>query len=201
MAKRSFFNTPTRRIDIASDTFLSVTQLPYLFLRFPGVAITGMGPTYRGELSKLILDNILVDYRDIRNIEPSSISFIEFYAGAEAALYSRSTGGVFVIYTKLGGDTNDTSERKPGIINFKANGFYTAKEFYAPDYSKSFDEYTGTDIRTTLHWEPEIIISKDEGYEEISFYTCDMKGDYVIEVEGLTKTGIPVHQTSFFTVN
>jgi hypothetical protein len=74
-----------------------------------------------------------------------------------------------------------------------------AKEFYSPDHIHGMEEQVTADFRTTLHWEPDIRITKDKSIE-ISFFTSDLKGDYIIEVEGLTDSGIPIHATSSFQV-
>ncbi len=85
-------------------------------------------------------------------------------------------------------------------MNFTAEGFYTAKEFYAPEYTKDSENLTKPHVRSTLHWEPQIQITRENQTAEISFYTCDIKGNYIIEVEGISNSGIPLHQTSTFTV-
>jgi len=57
-----------------------------------------------------------------------------------------------------------------------------------------------SDYRTTLHWEPEIRLSNDSN-TEISFFTSDLKEEYIIEIEGITDSGIPVYTSSTFLVN
>jgi len=47
------------------------------------------------------------------------------------------------------------------------------------------------DLRQTLYWNPELKLSKD-GKAVIEFYTSDLKGNYSVEIEGITSTGIPV---------
>jgi hypothetical protein len=61
------------------------------------------------------------------------------------------------------------------------------KQFYSPKYS--LDPIPNmTDIRSTIHWEPNIITDK-EGKATISFYTADAPGKYTIIAEGADLDG------------
>jgi hypothetical protein len=201
MENRSYFGAPTRRLDMESDTFLPNTPLRLIFQRFPGVRVGNRSLYYRGEICRLLFNNIEVDLDFISSLNPADISFIDFYDPSNS-VYSRAPGGVFTIYGKLGVDP-DTKKtpRLPGIVNFTAKGFDKPKEFYAPDYSKNINQMTKTDIRTTLHWEPKISFTDKNPSKSISFYTCDLKRTYVIEIEGITANGIPIHEISYLSVN
>jgi hypothetical protein len=61
------------------------------------------------------------------------------------------------------------------------------KQFYSPKY-KLDTVPNMTDIRTTIHWEPNIITGKD-GKATISFFTADAPGKYSIIVEGADLDG------------
>ncbi len=54
------------------------------------------------------------------------------------------------------------------------------------------------DIRSTLHWEPTLSINGESS--EMSFYTSDLKGPYLIQIEGITNTGIPFYKTETIIV-
>jgi len=203
MEERSFFGGSSQRIDVESDPFLSKTDVSLIFQRFPGVRVGARDLFYRGQPCRILFNNMAVDLDFIRSLNPSNFSFIDFY-GPNNSVYNltKTPGGAFVIYGKLGvnGSTKSNS-REPGIINFASKGFDLAKEFYAPDYSKDLDQMTRTDVRTTLHWEPKIQLNGEQNSAELSFYTCDMKGDYIIEIEGITDSGIPIHEIAYFSVN
>jgi hypothetical protein len=201
MDERSYFGAPSRRLDIQSDQFLSNTPMKYILQRFPGIRLDERYVYYRGEISRILFNNMEVDLDFINSLNSTDISFIDFY-DPNNSVYSRAAGGVFTIYGKLGSDrvTKNTS-RQPGIINFTSKGFDRSKEFYAPDYSKELDQLTRTDIRTTLHWEPKVRFTSQDLSQEVSFYTCDSKGTYLIEIEGLTDSGIPIQEIGYFSVN
>lgn len=52
------------------------------------------------------------------------------------------------------------------------------------------------DFRHTLYWNPDVA----PGTDAVSFYTSDMKGDYVITLQGITATGEPLKVQSEFAV-
>ena len=203
MEDRSRLDDPSYRLDIESDESLSKQTILSLLVRLPGVSFTGSNLSIRGSpIDPLIfLDDIPVTLEYLREIPANQISFIDFYRGANAAIFSNSENGAIVVYTRgISSSSSRGAERKPGVINFVAQGFYTAMEFYSPKYSSETNQNTKVDIRTTLHWEPKIRITKQNQTQEISFFTCDLKGDYIIEIEGISDSGIPLYQTSTFSV-
>jgi hypothetical protein len=65
----------------------------------------------------------------------------------------------------------------------------TLREFRSPDYS--IENYTGTDSRKTLYWNPRLTVSKDHP-ALIMFYTSDIRGAYYGRIEGIDRSGKPV---------
>ena len=109
--------------------------------------------------------------------------------------------GVIAVYTKNGSiNSYKNIERKPIIIDFTAQGFYSVRTFYAPNHINGFEEQTRADIRTTLHWKTMIKTTEDRG-QDISFFSSDSESDYIIEIEGVSESGIPLHAISTFSVN
>jgi hypothetical protein len=149
-----------------------------------------------------MLDNFQIDMDFLSTLFASDISFIDVLRGANASLLANSANGVVAIYTRRAGGSgfSQNTKRKPGIINFDAQGFYTAKAFNVPDHVNGIEEQTKIDIRTTLHWEPKIRINLD-GPQNISFFTSDSKGDYIVEIEGISDSGIPFCATTTFYVD
>ena len=180
--------TPMRGVQTAFD----------IIARMPGVIVSGNSITLRGATPRIVIDNLPVDTQFIQTVNSDDISFVDILNGASASMFYDSGGGIIALYTKTSNGYNNT-KRKPGVISFTAEGFYMARDFFAPDHINGFDELMKADVRTTLHWEPEIKIKK-EGSAEISFFTSDSKGEYLIEIEGITKTGIPLYETSKFVV-
>ena len=146
-----------------------------------------------------VLNNMKVPPGALNGLTLDMISFIDVIKPPDALIYTSKTATVYAIFTRKGARVFD-EKRKPGIIDFKAEGFYTAREFYAPDYSKDFENRKKADVRTTLHWEPTIRITEDEPLKDVSFYTSDRVGDYIVEIEGISDSGIPLHEIMTFSV-
>ena len=150
--------------------------------------------------NRFYLDGVEIDSTSIQYISGSEIAFIDILKGPEANIFPNSGNGVIAMYSNDGIGSFSNVKRSPGIIDFKAKGFYVAKEFYAPDHIHGIEEQVNSDYRTTLHWEPEIRLLESDNME-VSFFTGDLKEEYIIEIEGITDSGIPVYSSSTFFVN
>jgi hypothetical protein len=74
-----------------------------------------------------------------------------------------------------------------GTYVYRPMPFTMPKQFYAPKYTiDSMPDMT--DIRSTIHWAPNIITDKN-GMATISFYTADAPGKYTIIAEGIDLQG------------
>ncbi|XOL42453.1 Vitamin B12 transporter BtuB [Aequorivita nionensis] len=155
----------------------------------------------RGLKPAFYLDNIKVTLPVARSISQANIDFIDVLnIGPASAAYGLEAQGVIAIYTKQGrGNKLRVTDRKLGSINFKLEGFYSTREFYAPDYSLVDRNRSREDKRTTLFWQPNIIT---HGFQNanVYFYTSDEKGRFQIDIEGITNDGIPFHNTSILEV-
>lgn len=159
--------------------------------------------TLRGLDPEYYLDGIKVTLPIMRSISQANIDFIDVRnVGHSSANFALAAGGVIAIYTKQGSrhvDNSKITNRKGGSISFILNGFYSAREFYAPDYSFEDRNSIRADNRTTLYWQPNIV-TEDDKSATVYFYTSDDKGRFQIEIEGISNSGIPIHETSILNV-
>jgi len=202
MNKRTRYGSPSDRIVTNNVVGPDLRNVLDLLRSKAGIQVVGNSVSIRGGGSAAFyLDGVEIDSTSIQYISGSEIAFIDILKGPEANVFSNSGNGVIAMYSNDGmGGSYSNVKRSPGIIDFRAKGFYVAKEFYAPDHIHGIEEQVKSDFRTTLHWEPEIRLS-DTGNMEVSFFTGDLKEGYIIEIEGITDTGIPVHTSSTFFVN
>jgi hypothetical protein len=182
-------------IGIESYTIFDLLQ------RLAGVNVSGTSVSIRGGgTPSYYLDGMEVDSTFVESLYGTDIDFIDALTGADAAVYSNSANGIIAIYSKTGSNiSSNIVKRKPGIIDFKAEGYYTQRKFYAPDHINGFEEMSKADLRTTLHWEPNIRVIPDKT-TEVSFFSCDTKGDYIIDIQGISDTGMPIYSISTFTI-
>lgn len=81
-----------------------------------------------------------------------------------------------------------------GIASFQGSGFYPGRAFPAPDYAVTRPGAERPDVRTTVHWEPNLRLEAG-GKAVLDFYAADIATDYEVRIEGLTDTGVPVVKT------
>jgi hypothetical protein len=194
MSARTSYGNAFNRTDL-SNISNSFGDIFNLLSTIGGLTVTGdqIRVNRASEAEPLILYNEFpIEAEELSGIPAAEVSFVDVLVGPEVAIFSTNSP-VIAIYAKS--NSAGFIEREPGITNYKAIGFYTAKEFYAPDHINGIEEQTKQDTRTTLHWEPNIIVTKDKPIE-ISFFTSDIKSEYIIEIEGISVTGTPLYKTS-----
>jgi hypothetical protein len=77
----------------------------------------------------------------------------------------------------------------PGTYLYKTLPFTLAKQFYRPRYTaNNRDKGLSTDLRSTLHWEPNVITDAT-GKATVSFFSADRSAGYTVIVEGTDMKG------------
>jgi hypothetical protein len=89
--------------------------------------------------------------------------------------------------------------RATGIYIYKPLPIAEYKQFYRPRYPVKNVPAKGADLRSTIHWEPNIITNKD-GTSTISFYAADKPSHYTILLEGTDLNGHVGYTTKKITV-
>lgn len=77
----------------------------------------------------------------------------------------------------------------PGTYLYKTLAFTLPKQFYSPKYTvANRDKAPGTDMRSTIHWEPNLITDAS-GKARLSFYSADKATNYTLIIEGTDLNG------------
>ena len=77
----------------------------------------------------------------------------------------------------------------PGTYLYKPLPFTLPKDFYRPRYTvKNSKIAPGTDLRSTIHWAPQVITDKG-GKATVSFFSADKPVDYTLVMEGIDMNG------------
>jgi hypothetical protein len=77
----------------------------------------------------------------------------------------------------------------PGTYLYRPIPFTLPKQFYSPKYTvNNKNKAMGTDMRSTLHWEPNILTDAD-GKATVSFFMADKPADFTIIIEGISGQG------------
>jgi hypothetical protein len=166
-----------RNVNFATRNFQSVAYL--------GGGM-GFGPM------QIVVDGVLEPLKppyDINNVNPNDVETVEVLKGANAGLYEGgSFSGVLVITTKQGTGKLAKDIASIGVLPIKVNGFYKAREFYAPKYEQGSFDNKLKDLRTIIYWKPEITTDAT-GNTTLEFYNADGKGSYRVVVEGIDANG------------
>ncbi|TXG34741.1 TonB-dependent receptor [Seonamhaeicola maritimus] len=200
--EKAVYGYPSNRIDMQEYENMETFFILDLIGMLPGVNVVNDTISIRGAgTPSIYLNNIPVELTDISTMTGADVEFIDVLKGVDASYFPNSANGVIVIHQREGADFFAKNiKRKPGIIDFTSTGFYTAREFYAPDHMYGFEEASREDIRTTLHWEPKINLTSVDTSARVSFFTSDIRSNYAIKIEGITDSGIPVYHLSTFEV-
>lgn len=197
---RTNYGYAQNRLIIEDMTGAESYSILDLLNQIGGVMVSGSNVTIRGVSPTFYLDGMEIDIDFVETLSGNDIDFMDVLKGADAVMFANSGGGAIAMYSKTGFSLSTRNiKRKPGIIDFKTIGFYTAREFYSPDHINGFEEISKADVRTTLHWEPQIRVTENNT-PDISFFSCDRQGDYIIEIQGISDTGTPIYDSSILTV-
>lgn len=98
-------------------------------------------------------------------------------------------GSIIAIYTD--GGTGILGANKPvGVLKTAVSVFSPDREFYAPKYEdQSSKNGEKPDLRTTIHWDPQISPDNTGITSTISFYNSDIPGQALVIIEGISEEG------------
>jgi hypothetical protein len=141
---------------------------------------------------QVIVDGMYVEGDFLQNIPPMTIASVEVLRtiGTTAIYGGRGGSGVLIVNTKRGGDYtyNASQIYSPGILTYVPKGYYNARQFYAPKYDDPKTNTALADLRTTIHWVPNLV-TDSSGQASFEFYNAGSPGTYRILVEGINADG------------
>ncbi len=87
------------------------------------------------------------------------------------------------------------------VTTIDYDGLQMEREFYSPVYENDAELSSHIpDFRNVLSWSPHIKIATG-GSQKNHFYTSDLPGKYLVMVQGISSSGIPVVATTTFSVS
>jgi hypothetical protein len=166
----------------------------YLQGKIPGIIINnplGDKPSilWRNDAVAFFLNNFSSSIADIRNTPMMDVEYIKIYDPSMGGAFG-AYGGVISVYTKRGkGFAYDDKNNK----TLPLAGYTAVKDFFSPDYATAVTAASETDLRTTLYWQPNIILDKEKHEFLIKFYNNDVTRKFKIVLEGMNFNGQLVH--------
>ncbi len=184
-----------RVLTVAEDDYTYANVLDYLSTRGSGVIVSGDQISIRGGGMPLILvdgvrasDDVMVEDA-LKRMSLSEIDKIEILNDAAklAAFGSSGGNGVIAIYTRRGDGRYDINKFVKGRVGIQVKGFRKPAQFYSPKYTTENINHPAPDFRPTLLWNPNLEFEK--GKSSVAFYTSDELADYLIIMEGISRSG------------
>jgi len=164
----------------------------YLQARVPGLTISITGSTitlqWRGGHPTLYLNEFQTDASQIRDIPVTSIAMVKVFRPG-TMVGSGGGSGSIAVYLKKGASRTDDPNFK-GLDRVPLIGYSVIKQFFSPDYEKNPELNSATvDARTTLYWNPFILLDKSELKKTIEFFNNDVSRNLRIVMEGINEEG------------
>ncbi|MEO7960992.1 MAG: hypothetical protein ABIR19_05575 [Ginsengibacter sp.] len=147
---------------------------------------------WRGGAPQLYIDELPADASMVSNIPLTDVAFIKvmrppFMGGAGGG----GASGAIAIYTRRGDDVKP--EPGKGLPNSTITGYNPIREFYSPNYGTISPDDDKQDLRTTLYWNPNVLLSPGQNKSVLTFYNTDVTKGFRVIIEGITKDGRLAH--------
>src|SRR5690606_38938097 len=137
----------------------------------------------------VLLDGVPVfDFNAIMSYDPLKVWRLQVVASRY--YYGKLSFSGIVSYSTYTGDLPDFQLDERALIK-EYEGMSWQREFYSPVYELPRQvESRIPDLRTVLLWAPDVSTDGD-GERTLTFYSGDLPGTYVVDVQGLTTSGMP----------
>jgi hypothetical protein len=185
--------------DVGNDPFASSAQsvLQYLQGKVAGLQISTNGgqqsASWRGSETSIFLNETNTDIDMLQTVSMNDVALIKVYRPPFFGAIGGGAGGAIAIYTKKGAGDNG---KVKGLDFTNIYGYSAIKEFYMPDYEKTNTD--APDYRTTLYWNPFVILDKKTRRIKIPFYNSDNCKKIRVVIEGLNKLGLLTREEKIF---
>ena len=175
----------------------ATTILAYLQSKVAGLQISTVGDgsaTWRGSPTSFFVNEMNSDVTQLQTISMSDVAMIKVFRPPFFGATGGGAGGAIAVYTKKGAAANSSIT---GLDHTKLAGYSVIKQFYSPDYETTNDATEG-DYRTTLYWNPYLLMDKSTRRITIPFYNSDNCKKIRVIVEGINELGQLTREEKFF---
>jgi hypothetical protein len=194
-ARGAFTSSARQVIDLINNPPSSYGNVfQYLQGRYSYLTISGTPPNYtvqyRGSMSlsggpmymALFLDEFPTDAIQIATVPLQNIAMIKIFSAGIVG----GPGGALAIYTKK---PEDGGGSLGNMNKLKLEGYSHTEVFQPIEYAGNKESFIKKDNRTTLYWNPNLIINQDQRKVPICFYNSDNCKRVKIVVQGFTNDG------------
>jgi hypothetical protein len=118
-------------------------------------------------------------------ISMNEVAYIKYIPNIVIGGTFSTTEGALYVYTKNG---NEKKAVVKGIPAVYIKGYTIQKEFNIPDYTDNHIRIQ-PDLRSTLYWNPNLQLDKDNTTFKINFYNNDISKKILLKIEGINASG------------
>lgn len=131
-------------------------------------------------------------------IRLEDIRQIDILIGIKCAGYFSGKQDAIVAIT-LNPDGAGTSWSPTNITHILPLGYQKRADFYVPKYDVADKVVTDRDLRTTIHWQPDVVFKG--GKAEVVFYAAGIPTTYSVVLEGITEEGCVLREVKKLVVS
>lgn len=170
----------------------------YLQGRYSYLTITGTMPNYKVQYRNtmslsggpiymaLYLDEFPADASVLLTVPMQNIAMIKIFTNGFSG--SDGVGGALAVYTKKFED-GFTDNNLTKLHKLSLSGYSPTEVFNSPVYKNPKESFIKKDNRTTLYWNPSIVINSDNRTFPITFYNSDNCKKFKVTIQGITSNG------------
>jgi hypothetical protein len=147
--------------------------------------------TWRGGAPQLYLDEMPIDANFLASLPINDVAFVKVFRPPFIGPGGGGGSGAIAIYTRRGDDMRNAPGT--GLSTSMVMGYTTIREFYTPNYSRFDPKNDQRDIRTTLYWNPGVVVTKGKP-AKITFYNNDVTKAFRVIITGMSKDGLLTYQ-------
>ncbi len=187
-----------RTFAIEDDPFAQSAQsiLDYLRGKVAGLQISTQGEgsiTRRGSNTDVFMNETHTDINMLQSTPMSDVAMIKVFDPPFFGASGGGAGGAVAVYTKKGGNTASVQ----GLNEIKLTGYSALKEFYMPNYQTN-NSNDGGDYRTTLYWNPFILMDAKNRRVTIPVFNSDNCKKIKVVIEGINENGQLTREEKIF---
>ncbi|GAB2818110.1 Plug domain-containing protein [Ferruginibacter profundus] len=124
--------------------------------------------------------------KSIGNYDLSQVAYIKYIPGIVINSSFRSTIGAIYVYLRKGNEAEPEGNSNMHSVYIK--GYNTQKDFLNPDYNNK-DIAKTPDLRTTVYWNPNVIMDKTNNTIKIDYFNNDISKKLLLKIEGINAKG------------
>ena len=201
-ASGMFSSGNSRIFDTENDPFArsAFSVLDYLRGKVAGLQISTDGPeggsiSRRGSETAVFMNEMNTQISMLQSTPMSDVAMIKVFDPPFFGAMGGGAGGAVAVYTKKGTGAGGDMQ---GLNKTTLQGYSAIKEFYLPNYETPGPAEDLADLRTTLYWNPFLLLDAKNRRFTIPFFNNVSGKKIRVVIEGLNEAGQLTREEKIF---